>query len=240
MADFNMEFSAQFVLLLGDNFYPRGVRSIDDPQWKTKFENIYDPSVLDLPFYAILGNHDYRRNEQAQIEYSRENLLSRWKMPDRYYSFSRRLSDGTRIDFFGIDTNTIESDPLQLQWLEKVLALSTAQWKIVFAHHVLYSYGHYGNNRKLIAVLEKRFIRGGVDLFLSGHEHQLQILKSLSGISYMTSGAGSRPRKAECGERTVYATGTPGFLAFEISKNRLNVYAVLVDGRIDFTYAFQK
>jgi hypothetical protein len=81
-----------------------------------------------------------------------------------------------------------------------------------------------------------RLIRGGVDLFLSGHEHQLQILKPVSSVSYMTSGAGSRPRKAECGERTVYATGTPGLLAFEISKNRLRVYAVLVDGTIDFLY----
>jgi tartrate-resistant acid phosphatase type 5 len=240
MAGFNISFSAQFVLLLGDNFYPRGVRSIDDPQWGTKFEDMYDPSQLDLPFYAILGNHDYRRDENAQIEYSRENPQFRWKMPDRYYSFSRRLSDGTRIDFFGIDTNTIEDDPTQLSWLDTALASSQAQWKIVFAHHVLYSYGHYGDNRTLIATLENRFVRGGVDLFLSGHEHQLQILKPISAISYMTSGAGARPRKAECGESSVYAAGAPGFLAFEVSKNQLVTYVVLADGTVDFSYTIGK
>ena len=240
MTGFNLDFTAELVLLLGDNFYPRGVRATGDSQWKTKFEDMYDPARLDIPFYSVLGNHDYRRDEQVQIEYSRKNPQSRWKMPGRYYSFSRRLSDGTRIDFFGIDTNTITHDPAQLSWLDTALASSTAQWKIVFAHHVLYSYGHYGDNRTLIATLENRFVRGDVDLFVSGHEHQLQILEPIRAVSYMTSGAGSRPREAKCGERSVYAAGAPGFLGFEVSKNLLRTYVVLADGRVDFAYTMRK
>jgi acid phosphatase len=240
MAGFHTGFSADLALLLGDNFYPRGVRSPEDPQWQSKFEGMYDPARLDLPFYAILGNHDYRRNASAQIEYSRKNPQSRWKMPERYYCFSRRLADGTRIDFFAIDTNAIEEDSIQMRWLEKALASSAARWKIVFAHHVLYSYGHYGNDRRLIDTLEEIFLVGGVDLYLSGHEHQLQILESISGVSYMASGAGARSRKVGCGERTVYAAGVSGFLAFEISKNRLTTFVVLADGRIAFTYAIVK
>jgi acid phosphatase len=240
MAGFQSQFSADFTLLLGDNFYPRGVRSTEDPQWQNKFEGMYDPSLFDLPFYAILGNHDYRRNASAQIEYSRRNPDSRWKMPERYYSFSHRLSDGTSIDFFALDTNTIEDEPIQMRWLDKALASSAARWKIVFAHHVLYSYGHYGDDQRLIAALEKRFVDGGVDLFLSGHEHQLQILEPISGVSYMTSGAGSRPRKVGCGQRTVYVAGASGFLVFEISKNRLLTYVVLADGGIAFTYVIAK
>ncbi|UCF96151.1 MAG: metallophosphoesterase [Spirochaetaceae bacterium] len=240
MARFQTDFAAAFVLLLGDNFYPRGVRSSGDPQWKSKFEQMYDSSRLLLPFYAVLGNHDYRRNEKAQIEYSRINPQSRWKMPARYYSFSHRLSDGTGIDFFGIDSNTLEDDPSQLTWLESALESSSAEWKIVFTHHVLYNYGHYGNDQKLINGLENSLIRGGVDLYLSGHEHQLQILKSEFGISYMTSGAGSRPRKAGCGENTVYAAGLPGFLAFEIARTQLTTYVVLADRGVDFVYTILK
>jgi acid phosphatase len=240
LARFQTDFAAGFVLLLGDNFYLQGVRSTDDPQWRTKFEDVYDPSMLDVPFYAVLGNHDYRRNEQAQIEYSRENPESRWKMPDRYYSFTHRLSGGTKIDFFGIDTVTIEDDPPQLEWLDTALASSTAEWKIVFAHHVLYNYGHHGDNEKLIAKLEKRFIGGGVDLYLSGHAHQLQILEPISGINYMTSGAGSRIRRAGCGEKSVYAAGELGFLAFEASIDRLVTYVVLADGEVDFVYTITK
>src|SRR5688500_8568885 len=33
----------QFVVLTGDNFYENGVTGVDDIQWKTKFENVYDP-----------------------------------------------------------------------------------------------------------------------------------------------------------------------------------------------------
>ena len=46
-----------FVVLLGDNFYEDGVASVDDPQWQTKFEDPY--ANIDLPFYAVLGNHDH-------------------------------------------------------------------------------------------------------------------------------------------------------------------------------------
>ena len=38
-----------FVVLLGDNFYPTGVESATDPQWKTKFTEPYatvDPEAI--------------------------------------------------------------------------------------------------------------------------------------------------------------------------------------------------
>ena len=37
---------------------PRGVRSTHDHQWLDRFEEMYDPTKLDLPFFAVLGNHD--------------------------------------------------------------------------------------------------------------------------------------------------------------------------------------
>jgi hypothetical protein len=46
-----------FVLLLGDNFYPSGVKSVTDSQWKTAFVTPYE--ALGLTFYPTLGNHDY-------------------------------------------------------------------------------------------------------------------------------------------------------------------------------------
>lgn len=30
---------AQFVMALGDNFYPRGVSSVNDPLWKSVYED---------------------------------------------------------------------------------------------------------------------------------------------------------------------------------------------------------
>ncbi|KAB2840164.1 hypothetical protein F9K50_06265, partial [bacterium] len=71
-----------FGLLLGDNFYPTGVGSVADPQWESKFEDVY--AGLAGPFYVVLGNHDYDGNEQAQVDYTA--LQSRWKLPARAYS----------------------------------------------------------------------------------------------------------------------------------------------------------
>lgn len=58
------------VLLLGDNFYPDGVVSIDDPQWDSAFQDVYPLDPLDMEFCAILGNHDHNGNIQAQVEYA--------------------------------------------------------------------------------------------------------------------------------------------------------------------------
>ncbi len=45
-----------FALMLGDNFYPDGVTSADDPQFISKFERPY--AALTVPVYVALGNQD--------------------------------------------------------------------------------------------------------------------------------------------------------------------------------------
>src|SRR5438105_10878196 len=73
------------MLLAGDNFYTK-LTGTSDPQWQTMFEEMYDPAILNFPFYVALGNHDYQFGK-AQIErdYAREHPDSRWKMPSKYY-----------------------------------------------------------------------------------------------------------------------------------------------------------
>jgi predicted MPP superfamily phosphohydrolase len=69
MAKLAADFKPDFILYLGDNFYGRGVSSVEDIQWQTKFENIFKPEALPVPFYAVLGNHDYYLNPDAQVAY---------------------------------------------------------------------------------------------------------------------------------------------------------------------------
>ncbi len=74
----------------GDNIYEEGVTSVDDPLWDSRYCNVYtDPTLLDVPWYAILGNHDYYAGgEEFQIEYYVQKLdpAQRWYMPSHYYS----------------------------------------------------------------------------------------------------------------------------------------------------------
>ena len=73
-------------LLLGDNFYHKLPGGPDDPRWWIEFEQAYDPAVLNMPFYAALGNHDYEGDKAgAQLAYAKAHPTSRWKMPAKWY-----------------------------------------------------------------------------------------------------------------------------------------------------------
>eukprot|EP01023_Acetabularia_acetabulum_P008661 TRINITY_DN1377_c0_g1_i7.p1 TRINITY_DN1377_c0_g1~~TRINITY_DN1377_c0_g1_i7.p1 ORF type:complete len:359 (+),score=35.19 TRINITY_DN1377_c0_g1_i7:205-1281(+) len=54
------KFQPEFIISTGDNFYPSGLSSADDPQFSSSFMQIYKGSYLkDVPWHVVLGNHDY-------------------------------------------------------------------------------------------------------------------------------------------------------------------------------------
>ncbi|RZO46239.1 MAG: hypothetical protein EVA81_03720, partial [Proteobacteria bacterium] len=92
MAKVCEESGCDLVLLLGDNFYPSGVVSVDDLQFKTKFEEVY--GNIKIPFFVVLGNHDVKQDALSQVIYSL--MSSTWRMPNYEYSF--KTED---VRFFG-------------------------------------------------------------------------------------------------------------------------------------------
>ena len=48
-----------FVVSVGDNFYEGGLNSLDDPEFAHSFTNVYTHPSLQVPWHAVLGNHDY-------------------------------------------------------------------------------------------------------------------------------------------------------------------------------------
>lgn len=244
--------SISFVLSLGDNFYEFGVRSVDDPQWQDKFERMYASPSLNVPFYAVLGNHDYRQNPQAQVEYSRKT--TRWNMPDRFYTFIRQFDASTSAQFFCLDTqpmaylssNDLSTGKdsakymLQLRWLEKELSESSARWKIVLGHHPLYSNGEHGSNKELASLLEPILARHAVDFYLSGHEHDLQLLKPVNGVNYVISGGGGKHRNVTWRDNTVYAGTNLGFAFFRISQDEALVEFINRTGVTQYAHRFFK
>ena len=51
--------------MLGDNFYPEGLKTPEDPLFTKGFLEIYHD--IEIPFFPVLGNHDVKRNVQAQL-----------------------------------------------------------------------------------------------------------------------------------------------------------------------------
>ena len=173
-----------FGITLGDNFYPNGVASPDDPQWKTKWEDRY--SSLGLKFYASLGNHDYMRADGPAAEVLYSQRSASWRMPATYYTYT-----AGPVQFFVIDTVELSDTPLpnqQLAWLDAEIAKSKARWKVVYGHYQIYS-ATRGDEQNLIQRLLP-LLRNRVDVYLCGHDHNLQGLKEEDGVHFYVSGGG--------------------------------------------------
>ena len=52
---------------------------MNDPLWMTNYELIYSHPELMIDWFPLLGNHEYRGNTQAVLDYS--NISRRWTMP---------------------------------------------------------------------------------------------------------------------------------------------------------------
>ncbi|MCO5172173.1 MAG: tartrate-resistant acid phosphatase type 5 family protein [Planctomycetes bacterium] len=230
-----------FLLTVGDNFYPRGVASLDDPHWRETFEEVYDDPALAVPLYVSLGNHDHKGDPDAQVAYGRRN--PRWVMPARHYEVVRALADGTTVHLFAIDSEVIQGDPAQVRWLDEALGASTARWKVVFGHHPLYARSKRGPDAGMIALLEPLFVRHGVDLYLAGHDHVLELLQPKQGVHYVVTGAGGgveRMGPANWTSDTIYTSTGGGFVGARVSRDELLLEFVRETGRTQFAYALHK
>jgi len=242
-----------FTVSVGDNFYPTGVQSTQDYQWISSFESIYTHHLLHEPWYVALGNHDYEGNVQAQIDYS--NVSRRWEMPARYFEKLIEVDKGVYLQLLVIDTNPFitkyqkESDKYlgindqdhakQIAWIHEKLSVKNEKikWRIVVGHHPLYSGGkrkEYKDTQEIDQLLSPILAQYQVDAYITGHEHDLQIIKKPNTkVTQYLSGAGSELRETGTTTGTLFAESVPGFMAFTLTKNQLTAY-VIQSNKTDF------
>ena len=209
--DIFQRYPYEFVLMLGDNMY--GGENTRD--FQRKFEIPYKP-VLDkgIKFYASLGNHD----STNQRMYKLFNMNG-----ERFYTFRPKLG----VRFFALDSNYM--DRTQLQWLEKELAASGSDWKIMYFHHPIYSSGgRHGSDTALRDQLEPLFLKYGVDLVLAGHEHFYERLKPQKGIHYFISGGAGKLRRGDVGGEFTEKAFDQGyhFMLFEIDGDQMHFQTI--------------
>jgi hypothetical protein len=179
IARYREAFPFEFAVLMGDNMYG-GEKAAD---FKQKFEDVYRP-LLDqkIKFYASLGNHD----ENNQRFYELFNMNG-----EEYYQFKKG-----NVSFYALNSNYM--DKKQIQWLEDKLAKETSDWKVAFFHHPPYSSGgRHGSDAKLREIVEPIFVRHGVQVALTGHEHFYERIKPQKGVHYFITGAGGKLRKGD-------------------------------------------
>jgi tartrate-resistant acid phosphatase type 5 len=219
-----------FAITLGDNFYPRGMDSPSDPRWETWWSALYDP--LKIQFYAAFGNHDWNQPNGPAAEILFSQRSPSWRMPAAYYTF-----EAGPVQFFALDTDIISE--AQVRWLIDELDKSRATWKVVYGHHPIYSEGqHEDNNDKigqLLPVLKDR-----ADVYLAGHDHDMQHLKPEGRLHFFVAGTGGKLRTIEPGPRSLFAKGANGFAVLEADASTLTVTFVEVDLTSPYTYTITR
>lgn len=230
---------SRFVVSVGDNFYENGVQSASDPQWQSSFEGVYTDPALQVPWYVALGNHDYRGNPQAQLDYA--TTSQRWRMPRRYYQMSGAELGIPQIDLFVIDTSPLvhqyrdkvesviarnvatQDTAAQLAWLDAALARSRARWKLVVGHHTLRSGGSgHGETPEMVELVLPILQRRGVSAYVFGHDHDLQHIVT-DGLHYIGCGAGSEVRPVAAVTGTRFCASRSGFAAITVRPDGLAV-----------------
>ena len=169
------------VLMLGDNLYGGSGQRDYARKFEVPYKGLLDANVK---FYAALGNHD----DSNEIMYKPFNMNGK-----KYYTFK---PGNASVRFFALDSNYMDKE--QLAWLEKELAGSESDWKIVFFHHPLYSSGdRHGSTPALRDQIEPLFVKYGVDAVFSGHDHFYERIKPQKGIYYWVSGGAGKVRKGD-------------------------------------------
>lgn len=220
-----------FGILLGDNFYDTGVGAPDDGLFQTMFVQPY--SALGFPFHPVLGNHDYGGGGagyefykgQHQIEYSALN--PQWVMPAEHYTYTKGP-----VDMFALDTTAVFwGDAFaeeQKEALVTRLAAATQPWKVAYGHHPYKSNGRHGNagdyeglsflpvvNGAAIKSFVEGQLCGKVDVYLCGHDHNLQDLGRHCGTEFLVSGAAASTTELQGDNFVHFEFDDPGFLLVE-------------------------
>jgi len=233
-----------FVISVGDNFYPKGVASEHDPLWNFSFENIYTAHSLQCDWYPVLGNHDYHADPEAQVRYSQ--VSRRWNMPALYYTKEVELNKATgdKVLFVMIDTDPFlfeekkEYCDKQMVWLNDTLskASSDVKWKIVVGHHPYYTVGPRIKNYDTLTMRKAMadvFGKHKVDIYLSGHDHSLQHLKPAGYTHQFISGAGSELTPVTNGiPYARFAASEHGFMCFAIKSDTISVKTINLTGTV--------
>ena len=239
----------EFVVAAGDVHHFEGVRSTSDPLWMTNYELIYSHPDLMLPWYAICGNHEYRGNTQAVVDYTQ--VSARWNVPARYYTKVME-EDGTTLRLVMIDTSPLlekyrkdtEKYPdackqdwqRQLAWIDSVLTSAKEDWVLVVGHHPIYadtdkSESERTDMQKNVDSILRR--HKNVDMYLCGHIHNFQhIRKPDSNIDYVVNTSGSLAREVKPIDGTVFCSPATGFSLITVDKQELNLHMMDKDGKV--------
>ena len=240
------------VLALGDNFY----QQLETARFEKDFEKMYSKEHLDCPFYACLGNHDYGPQYDSkqgpakadiQLAYAKDNPLSRWKMPAKWYSveFPNKLRPLVKIIY--LDGNffegalTPQEKIAQKRWLEEELKQGTrAKWTWMVTHYPIFSDTTKRKDSEALVKTWGGYLQANpISLYLSGHDHNLQHLQLKDyQPSFLVSGGGGAKSYEITDTGRGFSKAIFGFNHIHVNDERVFVQVIDADGNC--LHAFER
>lgn len=200
------------VVTAGDNFYK--------PDGNATEGNYYGPEncLISYPGHqwrATWGNHDVGGD-------STRTVLG----AERTYTYLAGPAQ-----FFMLDSNRVSDS--QTAWLEKELALSTAEVKIAVYHHPGLTVGLHENYSPVRRDWMPLFEEYGVDLVINGHNHAYEH-SVLNGVDYVITGGGGSQIYPCVDDQPwlVSCIASNHFLLVELEGPVVSVKAIDPEGRV--------
>ena len=203
------------IVTTGDNVYPDGSREYFDDAFFEPYSCLLDNGAR---FRATLGNHDIvTDNGRPELNEPAFGLKA------RNYLILRA----------GVRLVMVNSNALNRRWLRRALRSEPGErWTIVVMHHPIYSSGEHGSTSGL-GDLPALFRRKGVDLVLSGHDHDYEVTRPLRKIRYaVTGGGGASLRSCNPQWFSQRCIVRHHFLYVRAGLERIKVAAVPARGRV--------
>lgn len=216
------------VITLGDNVYYNGT----DAEYQKK----WDPPLAfgsireNFPVFPSLGNHDARK--------SAEPYFARFPELDhaRYYSFDRN-----NVHFVAVNsTESLAPGSPQRAWIERDLAASKGQFNVMYLHHPLFT-SYPKNNGAIQGYLAPIVAKYGVELVLTGHEHNYSRMKPINdqGSIEVISGGGGQTLHPFVGKQPDFVAFRDvdfGHLEFEVDNDKMIGRYIVRDGSVRDTF----
>lgn len=195
---------ADLMLHTGDIIYPNFSPGLAD----IRFLSVQRPIMRSIPSFFAWGNHDlyYGTAPFLDVLYAPTNTTSasdhliEGTLPQSYYSF-----DAGEVHFVVLfqplaSQYLLRTNSPQALWLERDLAASSQPWKVLICHlpfetsglHRFDDYNFNGlrDSAEFAAAVLPIAQRYGVQLTLSGHDHDFERLVPLGGVTSIVTGGG--------------------------------------------------
>ena len=236
------------IISTGDTHHGNGVKSVTDDDWQEHFIEMYNHrNLAKLDWWAVAGNHEYRGNSQALVDYSKVN--PHWRMTAKYYTTVFKKG-GATIRFVMLDTTpliekyrmdkrypdaALQDHETQLEWLDKVLSEATEDWVIVAGHHPVYADTKKSKSERedMKSAINGILRKHKVAMYLCGHIHSFQHIRRKGyDIDYLVNSSASWARNVKRTKDMKYCSDEAGFSVITASEKRLSVHFIDKNGNI--------